>query len=404
MTRTVFSDATVVAGPRTLTGHSVVVEGGVIVDIFPGMAAARPGDGHVSLPGRVLLPGFIDLHVHGAAGVDVLDGPGAVAAVARTLPKWGVTAFSPTSLACGPAVLGAFLAEVARERGTPARASARVLPAHLESNFISPEYRGAQPAGALTTPFATADDGFSGADVLAVIDAHPGAVGIVTLAPERPGGLDLVKRFVSAGILASIGHSGATLEEAEAAFAVGVSRATHLFSAMPPFSHRQPGLVGAILSRADIFAEMICDGVHVHPAMMRVAIAAKGPDRLVGITDGTAASGLPPGSRTHLGGRPIVARDAARLDDGALAGSVLTMNRALTTLTDRCGMDLAAASRALATTPAHDMRLGHTGIIAPGAAADLVVLDATMNVEQTWVAGVRVWPPADSDAADAYGR
>jgi N-acetylglucosamine-6-phosphate deacetylase len=300
-------------------------------------------------------------------------------------------------------VLGPFLGEVARERVTPAAGSARVLPAHLESNFINPEYRGAQPAGALTTPDAVADDGFSGAEILATIDAYPGAVGIVTLAPERSGGLDLVKRFTSSGILASIGHSGATFEEAAASFAAGVSRATHLFSAMPPFSHRQPGLVGAILSRTDIYAEMICDGVHVHPAMMRVTVAAKGPDRLVGITDGTAASGLPVGSRTRLGGRAIVARDAARLDDGALAGSVLTMNRALTTLIDDCGMDVAAAARALATTPASDMRLGHTGIIAPGAVADLVVLDGAMHVEETWVAGIRVWP-SDPDRSRGYGR
>lgn len=232
----------------------------------------------------------------------------------------------------------------------------------------------------------------SAAEILNVLDECRGSIGIVTLAPETPGALDLVAEFVAAGLLVSLGHTGATFEEACAAIHAGASRATHLFCAMRPLAHRDPGVVGAVLTHDHLHAELICDGVHVHPVMMRIAIAAKTPERIIAITDGTAASGLPAGSKAKLGSLPIVAADVARLENGAFGGSVLTMDRAFSTLVRQCDVDLADAARMCATTPATDLRLLHHGCVEPGYVADLAVLDADLGVAETWIDGERAWP------------
>ncbi len=231
------------------------------------------------------MPGFIDVHVHGVDGVDTLDSVpegGAVAAIAARLPRYGVTAFCPTTVACGPEALRGVLDQVRRARETPPPRSARVLPAHLESNFINPDYAGAQPSGCLRSPRAAlggrrggrdAASGceaaersdFTAADILAEIERATPDVGIVTLASELDGGLDLVRWLSARGHRVSLGHSGATYEEALAAIEAGARQATHLFNRMPPLGHRAPGLVGAVLQTDEVAAEIICDGVHVHP-------------------------------------------------------------------------------------------------------------------------------------------
>ncbi|HWB29483.1 MAG TPA: N-acetylglucosamine-6-phosphate deacetylase [Vicinamibacterales bacterium] len=392
MSRIFLSGASIVREDAVDTESTLVLDGERIVDIVKGRLTGGASDTRVDLDRRFVVPGFVDAHVHGVNGVDVMDGDGAVARVAAMLPRWGVTAFCPTSIACAPVTLEVFLADVrdARERREPAHA--RVLPAHLESSFISPELAGAQPREWVCGSDEVAvDDASLRRDVLEAIDRFSDEVAIVTLAPERPGGLDLVRRFVAAGRLVSIGHSGATFEEACAAIQAGASRATHLFNAMGPLSHREPGVAGAMLAHDHVHVELICDGVHVHPAMARTTIAAKTPSRVVAITDGTAASGLPPGSRAHLGNRPIIAADTARLENGALAGSVLTMDRAFTMLVKQCHMDLVDAARMCATTPTNDLRLPAHGRIKPGAIADLVVLDGELNVERTYVGGRVAW-------------
>jgi N-acetylglucosamine-6-phosphate deacetylase len=230
---------------------------------------------------------------------------------------------------------------------------------------------------------------FTGADVLEVMAAHRAEIAIVTLAPELDGGLDLVRDLVAAGHIVSLGHSGATYEEALAAIAAGASHATHLFNRMTPMSHRAPGLPGAVLQSERVCAELICDGFHVHPALVHMAVRAKGADRVMAITDGTAGSGLPPGSRTHLGDRTIVVTErTAELEDGTLAGSVITMDRAFRTLVQAVGLSLVEAARLCASTPARQLGLGEVGHLAPGARADLVVLDRGLAVEQTFLGGV----------------
>jgi N-acetylglucosamine-6-phosphate deacetylase len=263
-----------------------------------------------------------------------------------------------------------------------------VLPAHLESNFINPEFRGAQPLECLRKPAGPGPDGeFAGEAILAEIAAARPDVGIVTVAPEVDGVMDLIRSLVAHGHRVSLGHSGASYEEALTAIEAGAQHATHLFNRMTPIAQRAPGLAGAVLEHGDVAAEIICDGVHVHPAMVRVAVAAKSPARIMAITDGTAGAGLPPGSRTRLGGRTITVRNAAYLDDGTIGGSVLTMDRAFALLVSVMGLSPVDAATICATTPARALGLQGFGIVAPGAMADLTVLGRDLTVAQTWIGG-----------------
>jgi N-acetylglucosamine-6-phosphate deacetylase len=270
-----------------------------------------------------------------------------------------------------------FLASVAAARIASEPGSARVLPAHLESSFINPEYRGAQPLEFLTT---YTGDGLTWAP----------DIGILTLAPEMPGGMDLLRDAIAAGIRVSLGHSGATFDQGIEAIQAGARHATHLFNRMSPMNHRDPGLAGAVLASEDIAAEIICDGFHVHPAVLRVAIAAKGHSRVMAITDGTAGSGLPAGACARLGGRTITVgsrRESARLADGTLAGSVATMDQVFANLVTQAGQSLVEAATLCATTPAREMGLTGQGVIALGSLADVAILTPGLKVVQTWVGG-----------------
>jgi len=394
----VLSGADLVLPDRILSPGTLVIDGDRIAEVRAGTAAAAPRP-WFAFHGHCIVPGFVDVHVHGVDGVDTLGAADAVATLAARLPRYGVTAFCPTTVACAPAALRTVLAAVRDARATPDRQAARVLPAHLESNFINPEYHGAQPAGCLRSPreALAADRGpgtgdFTGADVLAEIERGAPDVGIVTLAPELDGGLDLVRHLTAHGHRVSLGHSAAGFDEALAAVGAGATQATHLFNRMPPLGHRAPGLAGAVLQSDQVAAEVICDGFHVHPALVRTVVAAKRPSRVMAITDGTAAAGLPVGQRATLGGRPItVGPSCALLDDGTIAGSVLTMDRAFRMLVGQAGLSLSDASVLCATTPAREMGLVGYGILAPDAAADLVVLDARFDVVQTYVGGRLVY-------------
>jgi N-acetylglucosamine-6-phosphate deacetylase len=398
---------------RVQTAASLVIDGGRIVAIDPRPRIDPAGATRIDLTGHIVVPGFIDVHVHGVDGYDTLGDGDAVRAIAARLPRYGVTAFCPTSVACPPATLARFLAQVAASRAARPEASARVLPAHLESNFISAAYRGAQPASCLRVPAGSASRNpaygayadvrraasgeagpadFTASDILDVIAAARSDVSIVTLAPELDGGLDLVRALAAAGHRVSLGHSGADFDTATAAIDAGARHATHLFNRMAPMTHRAPGLAGAVLSREEVVAELICDGYHVHPAMVQVAIAAKGPARIMAITDGTAGSGLPVGSATRLGDQEItVGESVAHLADGTLAGSTLTMDRAFANLVTRFGGSLVDAAMSCATTPARALGLSGCGVVADGAVADLTVLDRTLRVTRTFIDGVDVY-------------
>ena len=395
--------ADLVLPDRVLAGGTLVLDGDRIAQIVSASDAVGGESVKFDFTDRYVVPGFIDVHVHGVEGVDTLDGGDAIATMAERLPRYGVTAFCPTSIACDPAALRRMLAGVRLARTTRPPGGARVLPAHLESNFINPEYKGAQPEACLRLPpkagsrrraegaKADASSTWSGDEILAEIAAARPDVGIITVAPELDGALELIADLVAHGHHVSLGHSGATYDQAIAGIRAGARQATHLFNRMPPLGHRAPGLTGAVLESDDVIVELVCDGVHVHPAMMRMALAAKRPERVMAITDGTAGSGLPPGSTATIGGYPIALRDAAYLADGTIAGSTLTMDRAFAKLTAGIGLSLSDAATVCATTPARALGLQGFGLIAPGAVADLVVLDRDLRVVQTWIGGVLAW-------------
>jgi len=395
----VLSGAALVLPDRILEPGTLTIEDGRIADIRSETSSGQASP--FAFHGHYIVPGFIDVHVHGVEGIDVHDSTSAVAAIAARLPRYGVTAFCPTTVACSSQALRDVLDQVRRARATPLPGAARVLPAHLESNFISPEYAGAQPSACLRSPRSLFADGnlkaadgfplapdFSAGDILNEIERGAPDVSIITLAPELDGGLDLVRLLVDRGHRVSLGHSGATYDEAIEAIGAGARQATHLYNRMRPLNHRAPGLVGAVLQSDDVAAEVICDGFHVHPALVRATIAAKRPSRVLAITDGTAASGLPPGSKARLGGRTITASEStALLDDGTTAGSVLTMDRAFRLLVGTVGLSLVDAATVTSTTPARELGLVGHGVLAPEAVADLVVLDANLSVVQTYVGG-----------------
>jgi N-acetylglucosamine-6-phosphate deacetylase len=399
----VLSGADVVLANRILSPGTVFVDGERIVDIVPSARPASPGVVHVDLSKHYVVPGFIDMHVHGLQGFDTLDGGTGLRAMASRLPAYGVTGFCPTSVACPPPVLARFLNQLRRLRGDDRVHGARILPAHLESNFINPDYRGAQPAACLKLPpppdkgsavpaKRRAEADFDAEDVLVEIERGGADIGTITLAPELDGAPELIDRFVAAGYRVSLGHSGATFDQAKAAIARGARAATHLFNRMPPVGHRDPGLATAALVSDEVAAELICDGFHVHPAILQVAIASKSLDRVVAITDGTGGAGLPMGARARLGDQLItVGETAAYLDDGTLAGSILTMDRAFALLVTVVGLALPEAVRMCSTTPARELGLEGTGLLAEGGVADLTVLDRNFRVVQTYVGGLLVY-------------
>ena len=390
----VLSKGDVVLPDRVLSEGTITIDAGRIAGIEQRRVDVERAT-TIDATDCYVVPGFIDVHVHGVEGYDTLDGGDAVAQIAARLPRYGVTAFCPTTVACPPDELGAFLQQVRDARVTPASGGARVLPAHLESNFISPEFRGAQPASCLRVPGAAPQDGaYAAREVLDAIAASRPDVGIVTLAPELPGGLELVASLVASGHRVSLGHSGADFDTAIAAIEAGARHATHLFNRMTPITHRAPGLAGAVLAREDIAAELICDGYHVHPAMCRLAMAAKGAQGVMAITDGTGASGLPVGSFARLGGQRIQSRgEAAFLEEGTLAGSTLTMDRAFRTIVTTFGGSIVEAATMCSTTPARELGLTGFGVIAVGAVADVVVLDRGFRVVRAFIAGEQVLGP-----------
>ncbi len=317
-----------------------------------------------------ILPGFVDLHVHGGGGADTMGGADAVATLARFHARHGTTSLLPTTVTARPADLLRAAAGVAA--ACPGPGAARILGLHLEGPFINPGVLGAQP------PFAIPPD-------LALLDdlRSAGPLRIVTMAPEvDPDGM-LLATLVQHGIRAQIGHTACTGEQALAALRAGASGFTHLFNAMSGLHHRAPGCVGCALAHA-VHAEIILDGIHAAPIAVRTALRAI--PGLYGVTDAIAAAGMPDGAY-QLGTQTAHKRDGtARLADGTLAGSLLTMDAALRTLLG-LGVDMAEAARRLSTVPADYLGEPERGRIAPGLPADLVVVDGAGHLRHVFAEG-----------------
>jgi N-acetylglucosamine-6-phosphate deacetylase len=327
----------------------------------------------------LVLPGFVDLHVHGGGGRDTMEGGDALSAIARVHARHGTTALAATTMTAPRKEIEAALAALAPHVAVRQAGGARVLGVHLEGPFLNRARLGAQPDFAVT---ATLDE------VLALHAIAP--LVLVTIAPEVPGHLELIVALRARGFVVQIGHSDASYEQAQAAFAAGAAGVTHLFNAMSPLHHRAPGVVGAALAHAER-AEIIPDLLHVHAGAIRAALRAI--PGLYCVTDSTAAAGMPDG-RYRLGRHEVTkCLGGVRLADGTLAGSTLTMDQALRNLV-QIGLPLAEASRRTSTLAATHLGLVDRGQLAPGAWADCVLLDAALAVR-----GVRV----EGEAVDVGG-
>jgi len=347
-----------------------------------------------------LTAAFFDIHVHGAVGRDFMAAtPAEIACAGSFLATRGVAYYLPTTVT-GPVdhTLTA-LEHIADAIESPAPSSAcstglptplsTTLPTiaatpvgiHLEGPFVSPVKRGVHPPASILGPDIALFDRFQ--------QAARGHIRLLTIAPELPHALDLIRHATAQGVRVSLGHSNATQAEALAGIAAGATSATHTFNAMRALDHREPGILGTILDRDDLYAEAICDGVHVDPAMIRLWLKMKGESRGILVTDGMSATGMPDGTYM-LGDFPVELKNGTCLSNGTLAGSVLTMDRAVANVQRFTGTSLATAIHLGSRNPAEMVGLPDLGRIAPGCPANFNVYDENNHLKRTILAGQTV--------------
>ncbi len=328
-----------------------------------------------------ILPGFIDLQVNGSHGIDVMDASAdALAALSSHLAREGTTAWMPAAVTAPIEKIAqaheSIAGAIENSRVASSAGEAAILGMHLEGPFISPLRLGAHPSLNLE-PRAEALD-----RVLAMR-----ALRLITLAPELPGGIDAIRRLTARAVVVSIGHTNATLEEANAGIAAGARMFTHLFNAMRPLNHRDPGVVAAALAPSPALAAIIPDGVHVHPAILRFACRARGIDGIILVTDKVALAKTSGGERNVGRARATIRDGAARLDDGTLAGSIISMLDGVRVMVERAGVGIGDAAVMAATNPANLVGAVDRGRIQVGARADLIVLSRALELKSVFLSG-----------------
>lgn len=391
---------TIAIRARIIYTPTETIEDGVVLIVGPHITAVGgrdkvripPAAEVVEFPNEAVAPGFIDLHIHGAGGRDLMEATEeAVSAVGSYLARHGTTSFLATTITASlertvQAVRG--LGRIIRGRGrdgnpegrAPQAAAAQPIGIHFEGPFLNVVRRGAHPAEHIQKP--------SLETLRQMLEAADGTARVITMAPEVEGALDLLSHARKAGVRVAIGHSDATYEEAERAVEAGATHATHAFNAMRPFLHRDPGILGAVLTDDRLSAELISDGIHVGGPAVRLLLKAKGLERTLLVTDCLSAAGMPEGEYSLGEFRIRVADGACHKLDGTLAGSTLTLDRALNNLARVTGLSLPRCLPCATLNPARLLGLEKKkGVIAPGADADLVVLDAKYQVTQTYVRG-----------------
>ena len=363
-------------------GVGAALVAGEMIDGDVTIEDGRVAEVGVSSPGRgVAVPGFVDLHINGYLGIDFLTTDEAgYARAAEALARAGVVAFQPTFVSAPIDDYAGALSTADAARVTLAeRPLPRLLGIHLEGPFLEPQWAGAHDPTHLRVP--DADDA---AELIAY-----GPVRMMTLAPELPGAHELIDQLLAAGIVVSCGHSDADAEAAHAAFARGASAVTHIHNAHRRWQPRDPGLAGAAVVRSDVFVQAIVDGVHLAPESAYATFLAAG-ERLCLVSDAVAAAGMGPGEYT-LGGTAVhVANGAVRLADGTLAGSLLTLDGAVRNLV-ASGAGFERAAHAASTTPARLINRPDLGILAPGAGANVAVLDDRLEVTRTLIDGAEAF-------------
>ncbi|HUJ70899.1 MAG TPA: N-acetylglucosamine-6-phosphate deacetylase [Verrucomicrobiae bacterium] len=376
-----------VVGPRGVLGqHCVVVDGGKIKQVAPTAQVLWPEDAQViDAHNEFVAAGFIDMHVHGALGHDAMDGTvEALAQIAKFHVAGGTTAMTPTTTTHSGEKIDAALRAIAEAMGHDF-GGAQIVGAHVEGPYISPERGGAQPAQFIREP--------SPAEYLPWLDRE-GLVTQMTLAPELPGALELIDALLEREILPSGGHTAARGEEARTSVDRGLCHATHLFNAMSSMekvgAFRAPGALEVFLADERVMVEVIADGKHVHPELMRLAVRAKGVDKVCLITDATAGAGLEKGAKFLVGSTEAVVGDGVGMtvDGSSLAGSVSTMIQMVRNMVELAGVSLADAVRMASLNPARALGIGgRKGSVEPGKDADLVVFSGKFEVMKTLVGG-----------------
>jgi N-acetylglucosamine-6-phosphate deacetylase len=372
----------------------LLVEDGVIVEIVSRAQRDIPNNCRaVDFGDSILAPGFIDIHIHGGAGHDVMEAAAdALPPVERLLAAHGVSSYFPTTVT---APIDATLSALARladaiesaERNPQAGdlkkggLRARPLGIHLEGPFISHQRRGVHPPENLLAPSLAAFDRFW--------QAARGHIRVLTIAPELTGALEVIAAAAAHGVCVSLGHSDADLNAARAGFAAGARHATHTFNAMRPLEHRDPGILGEVLTDSRLSADIITDGIHLDPVIVQLFLKAKGEDNAVLITDATAATGMPDG-RYRLGSLDVEVKDGRCMSGGRLAGSVLVMDRAVRNVMQFAQWDLQQAVRLATLNPARVTGMKDLGWLKAGAVADLVVLSPGGEVRNTMVHGAGI--------------
>ena len=361
----------------------VLVEDGVVITAVSRSEREIPAHAKLlDFADGILTPGLVDIHIHGAAGFDVMQ---AEAEGRRRLQKFlatrGVTSYFPTTVTAPIETILRALNQLADaiEHATEDSQGAQALGIHLEGPFLSHACRGVHPPENLLAPTLASFDRFW--------QAARGHIRVMTIAPELDGAGELIAEATKRGVSISIGHSAADLNAARAGVRAGARHATHTFNAMRPLDHREPGIIGEVLSNPALTADIIADGIHVHPEVVGLFLRAKGPERAVLITDATAAAGMPDG-KYWLGAMEVDVKDGKCLHQGKLAGSVLTLDRALRNAMEFATWDLRQALRAATLNPATVTHAAKKGRIEPGADADLAVLTSDGQVRATITRGV----------------
>ena len=384
--RSAFSAASLYTPTEEIRNPVLVIENGRIAEVFSRQERELPSGLTVKdLGDTIVVPGFLDIHMHGGAGVDAMRAsPSDLSRLGKFLTTHGVSAYFPTTVAAPLDATCTALDQLAdaieaADNDSPTSIEARPLGIHLEGPFLSHKRRGVHPPENLLEPTVPLLD--------RLWQAARGHVGMMTIAPEIPGAMEVIAGAARRGVCVSIGHSDAELPVAQQAVKAGARHATHTFNAMRPLDHRNPGIIAEVLTDDALSADIIVDGIHVSPPVVKLFLQAKGTERAVLITDAISATGMPDG-RYQLGPIQVDVKDGKCTAGESLAGSVLTMDRAVRNVTKFSTWSLKDAVRAATLNPAVSVRLARDyGTLAPGSRADFALLNASGEVLKTFVGG-----------------
>lgn len=385
--RIIIINGTIITPFHLVSGKAIIIEKGRIREIVNKeelSTATLTGVEVIEAKDKFIVPGYIDIHIHGGGGSDVMDGDyESINKIAIAHSHFGTTSFLPTTMTMSKDKIIRSLRSIceAVKKGT---AGAEILGIHMEGPYINPEKKGAQKEEDIKK--------ISIEEFLEFNQASGNLIRLVTIAPEMPGAIDLIKYLYKQGIIASVGHSNATYVQTRAGIQAGLSHVTHTFNAMRGLHHREPGVIGAALTSPELTVEVIADGIHIHPIVLKILTKIKDGEKIVLITDSMRATGLNEGTYDLAGQEVIVTKGQARLKDGTLAGSVLTMDKAVKNMVTKVGIPLPKAIQMASFNPAKSIGIDDKkGSLEPGKDADIVIINKNLETELTIVAGKIVY-------------